>query len=214
MTTKLPLPAVPSPRPTAPAPFPAASPSPPAGSWTLSQLAGRLSEISSDGSGGCLSPASRLLVEAQLRGEAAAWVTRPGVCFFPADMEACGVDLAALAVIRVPDAASAGRAADKLLRSGAFGLVIVDLGRNGRIPVPLQSRLLGLASRHGAALLFLTEKAHGAPSLGPLVSLRVEATRKRTGEAGFDCGLRVLKDKLRGPLWSQRELRHGPPGLR
>ena len=38
-----------------------------------------------------------------------------------------GIDLDALPVVRVPDARAAGRAADHLVRSGGFGLVVIDL---------------------------------------------------------------------------------------
>jgi hypothetical protein len=39
-----------------------------------------------------------------------------------------GVDLAALVVVRVPKADAIARAGEKLLRSGGFGLVVLDLG--------------------------------------------------------------------------------------
>ena len=74
--------------------------------------------------------------------------------------------------------------------------------------------MLGLASKHGTTVLFLTEKQEESPTLGSLVSLRAQAVRKRTAEDRFSCEARILKDKRRGPGWSHREIRHGPAGLR
>jgi recombination protein RecA len=181
--------------------------------WSRSELAGRLVELSSWGGGALLTLAFELVLQAQQEAEPVAWITGSST-FFPPDAARCGIDLDALPVIRVPDAACAARAADKLLRSGAFGLIVLDLGTQPFIPPPLQTRLLGLASKHDAAVLFLTEKPGDAPSLGSLVSLRAQAVRSRTGEDKFSCEARVLKDKRRGPGWSHRELRHGPAGLR
>ena len=181
--------------------------------WSRSELAGRLVELSSWGGGALLTLAFELVLQAQREAEPVAWITGSST-FFPPDAARCGIDLDALPVIRVPDAPSAARAADKLLRSGAFGLVILDLGTQSAIPPPLQTRLLGLASKHDAAVLFLTEKPDDAPSLGSLVSLRAQAVRSRTGEDKFSCEARAVKDKRRGPGWSHRELRHGPAGLR
>ena len=70
--------------------------------------------------------AASLAWKAQLRGEPVAWILARPSSFFPPDLHAGGIDLEALAVVRVPDAAAAARAADKLLRSGAFGLVLLD----------------------------------------------------------------------------------------
>jgi recombination protein RecA len=134
-------------------------------------------------------------------------------------------------VVRVKDAAAGARAADKLIRSGAFGLVVLDLaggsgGRSSRIagptiPPPLQSRLLALASKHTTAMVFLTEKKPDAPSLGSLVSLRAQAKRRRIQEGRYACDVEVVKDKRHGPGRSRPELCppswpdswHGPAGL-
>lgn len=152
--------------------------------------------------------------EAQLAGEPAAWISRHDSCFFPPDAAAGGIDLDAMPVVRVLDAATGARVADKLLRSGAFGLIVLDIGDDDRVPTPLQSRLLGLAAKHDAAVLFLTEKQPEKPSVGSLVSLRAQASRRQTAEGRFVCDLQILKDKRRGPGWSHTEMRHGPDGLR
>jgi recombination protein RecA len=202
---------------SAPAPAPARAPA-----WALPELAGRLVELSGPGAAATLTLALRLVLDAQGRDEPAAWLTDRGSCFFPPDAADGGVDLDALVVVRVAEPAAVARAADQLARSGAFGLLMLDLGR-ARVPDPLQSRLLGLAQKHETAIVFLTEKPSTAPSLGSLVSLRCEAgaVRPEPGSASgfgcespFECALRALKDKRRAPGWSYQEACRGPAGLR
>jgi recombination protein RecA len=179
--------------------------------WALPELAGRLVELCSHGPSATWTLAMALVLDAQRRAEPAAWLTGTGQSFFPPDAAASGVDLDALAVVRAPDPAALARAADPLLRSGAFGLVVLDLGK-AQVAAPLQSRLLGLAQKHQCAVVFLTEKPPTAPSLGPLVSLRAEVVRAH-GPEGFRCELRVVKDKRRAPGWAHVEVCRGPPGL-
>ena len=311
--------------------------------WTRDVIAGRLVELSDSGGGAPLTMAVALVLDAQRRRETVAWVTSRESAFFPPDVAASGVDLAALVVVRLPgpaafadvfaDAArrggpspggpardrrvprdgdsavayrsrlgptssgrspasaaspaprsgpacgeirpylvggavtratslpprsgpaagpadglgpatapahartpgtptpaarvsavhaaagriaaaqAAARAAERLLRSGAFGLVLLDLG-TGDVAMPLQARLLGLAERHGAAIVCITEKPSSAPSLSSLVSLRVETHRRRTADGVFVCTVQSLKDKRRAPGWSEEEVRHGAAGLR
>ena len=98
--------------------------------WSSAELSGRLCELSTVGSApAALTAAFGLVLDAQRAGEPTAWVTTTADTFFPPDVAASGVDLTALIVVRVPDTRTAGRAADRLLRAGAFGLVVLDLGR-------------------------------------------------------------------------------------
>jgi recombination protein RecA len=182
--------------------------------WGLGALSGRLAEISGSHSCASLTLVFRLVLEAQTGQEPVAWITRRESVFFPPDAAATGVDLGALAVVWAPGTRRAARAADHLLRSGAFGLVVLDVGVDDRLAPPMQTRLAGLAHKHGSALVCITEKDGRRPSLGSLVSLRAEAVRTRP-EAGdrFRCEVRVLKDKRRGPGWAHVEVCHGPDGL-
>ncbi|MCA9521179.1 MAG: recombinase A, partial [Myxococcales bacterium] len=183
--------------------------------WCCSQLSGRLVEISGRGAVAPLSAAVWLLFDAQRRGDPVAWVTLPDSVFYPPDVAASGIDLEALVVVRVPRVLDVARAAARLLRSGAFGVVVLDLlGARPAISEAAQGRLTGLAQRYDAVVLCLTEKAEGTPSLGSMVSLRTEVQRLAGEYDRFPCQLRVLKDKRRGPTWSQQEVVDGPPGLR
>jgi recombination protein RecA len=180
--------------------------------WSLAAIAGRFIEISTSANAASLTLAFGLVREAQKKSEPVGWVTSAESFFYPPDAAQGGVDLAALVVIRVLHAATIPTAGEKLLRSGGFGLVVLDLG-TADIPTPLQSRLTGLAQHHHAALVCLTEKESKTFSLGSLVSLRAHAERQRSSGNRFTCKLRVLKDKRRGPTWSHEELFNGPAGL-
>lgn len=180
--------------------------------WNLSEVAGRFVEISASKASAALSIAFPLVRQAQARGEPVGWVTLAESFFYPPDAAQSGADLSALVVVRLVRAEDIARAGEKLLRSGAFGLVVLDLGQ-ADIPMPLQTRLAGLARRHHTALICLTEKDRAAFSLGSLVSLRVHAEKKRAEGRRFVCTLRVLKDKRRGPTWNDEDFYTGPAGL-
>lgn len=182
--------------------------------WSRSELAGRLCELSAQQDGALLSAAMGLVVDAQRDGEPVAWVSATRAVFYPPDAVGCGVDLAALVVVQAAEAALAGRAVDGLLRSGAFGLVVLDLGTGTALPTPLQGRLVQLALKHDAAVVCLTGKGPDEASLGSLVSLRGQAVRRRSADGRrFTCRITTLKDKRRGPGWTWQEVRHGPEGL-
>ena len=181
--------------------------------WELQEIAGRFTELSGMGGSACLTLATSMVLDAQRQAETSAWITSNDSSFFPLDVSAAGVDLEALAVIRVPDASAVARAADKLARSGAFGLLVLDLGAHPRVSAALQARLRGLARKHDTAILCITEKPGKASSLGSLVSLRGEARIRRLDDDSFACELRVLKDKHRGPGWIHTEVCTGPDGL-
>ncbi len=183
--------------------------------WNYAAFAGRLGEISAHHASAALTLAFQLVLEAQRRNEPTAWVTGHASAFYPPDAAEAAIDLDALIVVRVPDNRRSARAADALLRSGGFGLVVLDLGADTRgLTPPMQSRLVGLAKRHQAALICLTEKETHCPSIGSLVSIRAEATRKRDRDDRYTCRAQILKDKRRGPGWQHKEVFRGPDGLR
>ena len=108
--------------------------------WQWRTFAGRLCEFSGSGASATLTLASRVVATAQQQAEPVVWITREASCFFPPDVALHGVDLDALVVIRVPDPPAVTRAADILIRSGGFGLVILDLGIHADIPLAWQTR--------------------------------------------------------------------------
>lgn len=203
-----------------------------AGDWGLPLLLGRLTEVSGIGATGILSCALGLVAEAQ-RDEAryglAAWVGTTGSSFFPPDAVRAGASPERLALLRLASASEQVRAAATLARSGAFGLIVLDLAESASAPfpssflsssrplragrgasapsVPPLTRLAGLARRYRIAVVALTEKPPSAPSLDPWVLGRYDAGH---GEDGIT--ITVLKDKRsgEGPL-SRSPF---PPGFR
>lgn len=185
----------------------------PTGDWRLHAVAGRLVEISSAGNTAALTMAATLILEAQREQEPVAWISARDSIFFPPDFAASGIDLEALPVIRIGEVAKAARVGDTLLRSGSFGLVVLDLGNAARLSMAMQTRLAGLAKKHHAALICITHKGGPLPTLGSLVSLRGESAKQRVDFNRFVCELRVVKDKRRSSSWNHTEICHGPDGL-
>ncbi|MEM1413404.1 MAG: recombinase A, partial [Myxococcota bacterium] len=101
------------------------------------------------------------VLEAQAAGAPVAWVGARGALPHVPDLVAAGVDLGAFVAVahRAGEAASRLRSAELLLRSGAFGLVVVDLADVRRLPGMAAglARLRGLVREHRAHALFLVE---------------------------------------------------------
>ncbi len=182
--------------------------------WSLPTLAGSLTELSGAGGAPSLTLASLLVAEAHRRGIPAVWISATPDLFFPPDMAENGVQLPALPVVRAPGATAALQAAVWLARSGAFGLIVADLGGARAVPAALQGRLAQLARRHLITVLFLTDKEPGEPSLGSLIAVHGRAERRGLPSSRHSCSVRMVKDKRRGPGWRCMEEFRGPAGLR
>jgi recombination protein RecA len=187
----------------------------PAGPLHLERLRGCLTELSCPRGTAGLTLALAKLAEVQRAGEPAAWIGPQSSLFYPPDAARIGVAWESLAIIDLRTASAAGRAADKLLRSGAFGAVVIDLTRiTDPLPRPLLGRLLRLAEVHDSALIFLTTSATARPSLSSLISLRVEARWQHLDPRRLTATYSVIKDKRRGPGATLHETYDGPLGLR
>lgn len=181
--------------------------------WRPAELAGRLCELAADAHGAQLTLACAMLRDYQRTAEPVAWVTTTRDTFFPPDVARGGVDLAALPVVTVPDSPAAASAAERLTRSGAFGLIVLELGARLALPAAFLGRLARLARRHDTALLCLTTPAPGA-TLGSLIALRGRAFRDAAPHAGrLRCGIHVSKDRQRGPGRTLAASYHAPHGL-
>ena len=182
----------------------------------LETLSGRLVEVSARGASAVLSLAVDLVRQAQEAAEPVAWLSVGTSSFYPPDLAASGIDLAALAVVRVANPIKAADAAVRLGRSGAFGLLICDPDSGVQVPTGALTRLVGLAQKHELAVVFLTTKAASQPSLQSLISLRLEALRSgpvgRGATRGVRANFEAIKDKRRGPGWTDARLLLPPPG--
>ncbi len=195
---------------------------------SLGQLAqpGKLLEISGDGASARMTTATAIVRQAQLDGETTAWIQPTNGPLFPPDLAASGVDLSALIVLHIdPSHGRRGlpRAAEILLRSGAFGLIVIDLSEQSCGKANWQARLQGLARLHRSRLVVITRKRDHVNSLGPLVNLRIAPTRvsrhsppsvgKTCMNTGFDIHTKVLKDKSGHRQTLPPCPRRGPWGL-
>ena len=181
--------------------------------WTVEEFAGRVVEIRAVGPSPLLALAARLILDAQHNSEPVAWISARDALFYPPDFIANGIDLVALAVVRMCDPKSAAVAADKLVRCGAFGLLILDLGDDPWFADALLNRLVRHAEQSHTAIVCLTEARRDMRALGSLVSVRTEATRARVGQQ-FRCTARAERDRLRGPGWTYEQECDGTVGLR
>src|SRR5688500_15136503 len=151
---------------------------------------GHIVEVSGAAARRRFTTAVSLLIHAQSQGEPCGWIQRAGGRLSPPDLVAWGADLSALVVIHIPESAPIAalpRASELLLRSGAFGLVVVDLidGTPRGEPGAWQGRLGGLAREHESIVILLSGAESGKGSLGPLVSIRIAPERRRVAAARF-----------------------------
>ncbi len=181
--------------------------------WRVSQLAGRLLELSSEKASVAITATASLILDAQLQGEPVAWIATQGSTFYPPDFDAFGIDLGALPVMRMRDAQVGAKATEYLLRSGGFGLVVLDVGDSTSMRTATSARLAALAKKHRTVLVCLTRKKHRESSLGPMVSLRCDVSLKKIGFNQFTWELRVLKDRRHGEHQRYAEVCCGPDGL-
>jgi hypothetical protein len=140
---------------------------------------------------------------------------REEASFYPPDFAQAGVELAALVVVRLAASGSHDlvRAAEVLLRSGALGLVVIDL--TGGVPkgeLSWQARLSGLARRHASRVVFLTSSGSDASSLGPLVSLRVEPRWHEERGKRAQLTHQLIKSKLGANVAVSPDTRGWPEG--
>ncbi len=208
----LPLPSAPLPTPAPRSDDqhrPAGAPSP----WSVDALAGGVVEITTEGAGAALSAATALVADAQVRGEPTAWVGIDGSTPFPPDLAAAGIDLGALVFVRSRTLGEGQDAADLLMRSGAFGVVVFDLGPHRALRQGAQSRLAALARAHRSVLVCLTRKRAGDPSVGACVALRGTATAGRDDAGRWTWSFHARKDPRRGPGWTLQRNCRPPDGL-
>jgi recombination protein RecA len=181
------------------------------GSWSYESLVGVLAEVSEETPSGSLSFVTEIIVEAQCQREPVAWVSGTDSIFFPPDLAARGVDLPAVAVIRVGGETDSLTATEWLAGSGAFGLLVVDAQGRWNVSDASLGRIQKLAERNQSAVLFLTRKRRQDPSLGSRISVRGFVTR--SGAAPFIVDICTVKDKRSNSSTRQRRQYNGPSGM-
>lgn len=175
--------------------------------WTREELIGRIAELYGNDHSGHLTLAGSFVHQFQTAGEPVAWVTTTTDTFFPPDLAGTGVDLTSLPVVRLSDPVAATTVTDRLIRSGAFGLVVLELIGEHQIPTGILGRLVRLTRQQEASLVCLTQRP-----LGSMVSLRGTIHRHQEGSDGI-YGVVVQKDRRRGPGYRLSYRYRAPHGV-
>jgi hypothetical protein len=165
----------------------------------------RLTEVSGKGGGAVLTFAFSMVSEAQKRDESVLWLSSPLKPFYPSDAHQNGIDLSRLPVLFLSRPQEAFLASAKLLGSGGFGLLVWDLASwkrsLQRLPLAFLGRLNAMARHHRASVLILTDKQKIEPSLGCLVSLRLQVDAQEEHPELLE--VEVVRDK-RGVVGEHR----------
>ena len=172
--------------------------------WPLTL--GCLTEVSGKGGGAGLTLAASFLRFAQSTGRHAIWLSSEIKPFYPPDLQACGVELHRLPVLFLAEVHQAALAANRLLQSGGFDLLIWDLASWKKpptsLPIPFLAKIVATARYRRSVVLVLTNKKREQASLGCLTGLRfqVEALDSEPTQLNVE----VCKDK-RGAVGEGKE---------
>jgi hypothetical protein len=189
---------------------------------------GHVLELTGDFTAAATSAAVVAVADVQRADGIVAWVQMRGGALFPPDLAANGVDLDALAVVRLPAMRAPGpadrmrrgesaaghslpQAAELLLRSGAFDLVVLDLRPAPPPRGAWLGRLQALAREHGTRVLLLTD-ASAPIGFATGLAQRLEPRRRRDG-SHFVIEPVLQRDKLHAGGLPQWRSRSGPTGL-
>ncbi len=183
----------------------------PSNVWNFENLSGRLVEVSQHKPSGAFTLAANLIKHAQKLGRGVAWVAGTDSIFYPPDFSQSGVDLSRLPIVWALGKLNSLMSTELLLRSGAFGLLLVDLGWDWRINDASLGRLGKLLEVWGSAIVFLTRKTPEQASIGSLISLRLVLTRSGVGP--FTILGRITRDRRHGGESQEKKVYHGPCGL-
>lgn len=165
---------------------------------------GRLVELSQCEASARIQFVAEWIVTLQREDETVAWIEQSQGGLYPPDLAALGVKLDSLLIVQVPferdnSSHAVPRAAEMLLRSGAFGLVVLDLCGARVTPSGIpkgaeawHSRLAALAREHASTVVLLTPSTREERSVGSLVALRAECRRDVAGAIHCE----ILKNKL------------------
>jgi hypothetical protein len=165
---------------------------------------GAIATLEGSRSSGRMALAVRLLAVATREGLGAV----VGTSTFPSALTAAGVQLERLLIVRVCDPVGAARAADILLRSGAFAVVVIPALPSGRATGSATwTRLGSLAHRANTVLIAVGQTA--STELRYFAAVRIETAIERVrwngpaGHfaqlAGYDVRATIRKHKRAAP---------------
>ena len=182
--------------------------------FSYTNLVGRITEFNGSRNTPVLSFLSLLIKEVLVKGEPVVWVETADSIFYPPDFAANGIDLTALPVVWAPEVRDGIRAAEHLLRSNSFGLLIIDLPPHTIIDQGRLGKLARMADLNQTAVVLITGQEDGVSfTLGSIVSLRFVGSRMNRDNSTYTCTLSAVKDKRDAPGWRHMEVFHAPDGM-
>ncbi|MGE0791348.1 MAG: hypothetical protein AB7S26_37080 [Sandaracinaceae bacterium] len=163
---------------------------------------GRLIELAAGPASARTSVAAQILLAAQREGDLVAWVEGVGSTAFPPDLARAGLDLDALLFVRLRDEAGPAarpKAAEILMRTGAFGAIALDVS-DVRLPrgQAWLGRLGTLARDRECRCVLLSGESES--SLGSMVATRARVSRRRVRAGRFALETEALKHRSPEPL--------------
>ena len=180
---------------------------------------GIVTEIVGAGSSGRTTLACALAAAVTSAGDLAAYIDLADA-LDPTHASVTGIDLGRLLWVRPRDLRSALQAAEQVLDTGGFSLVLVDLDdrRGPRLMIPAGAwvRLARAAARNRSAVVILGAcnpagaEDHDHSSAGTFAALRLETERRRVGFTG-SAGACPLFDGISSTI-HLRKNRTGPSG--
>lgn len=182
--------------------------------FSYTNLVGRLTELNGSRNTPVLSFLSLFIREAQVKGEHVVWVEAADSVFYPPDFSVNGIDLNALPVVWVSDVRGGIRAAEHLLRSNSFGLLVIDLPPHTIIDQGRLGKLARMADLNQVAVVLINNQEDRISfTLGSIVSLRLTGSRIDQDGSAYTCVISAVKDKRDAPGWRQMEVFHVPDGM-
>lgn len=184
--------------------------------FDLAGLAGKVVEFSGWNQSACLSLTIPLIIESQQGVKECAWILpaarRGESLFFPPDFHNAGIDCSRIPIIRSANVTDSFSIAEKLIRSGGFSLVVLDLTEGKRVRGSTVGRISSMTQRYQCLLLCLTRNPPGHPSLDPMVFIHVHVEASLI-DGRYQVSARVQKDKTQAPGQQMNWIYETPIGL-
>ena len=185
--------------------------------FNLPGLSGMVVEFSGWNQSACISLSIPLIQECQLAGKICAWIVPCSVerasLFFPPDFAESGINCSEIPILWCKNAMDGFGIAEKLLRSGGFGMLVLDLTESRRIRSNTMGRIHNMAQRFGSLVLCLTRKPQGEPSLDPMIFVHVHVEARKKNTDVYEVMATIQKDKAQAPGKTMSWVYDAPPGL-
>ena len=163
---------------------------------------GQITEVFGQRSAGCAALVTQVAASATCRGETIGWID-PLDQLEPESLLACGGQLTGVLWLRPHSFDDTLRAADLLLRTGGFGLVVMHLGEHaGRVGAGRWRRLQQAIEQARTVCLLCSTRRVGDSSAALVLEMHAPHARWRIGAGrqrlldGLDVQLSVVRNRF------------------